>query len=73
MRGAEFSDYTKINKEFVHDHPVSDTVEQALYNDPWYGLSNPDNYMHWQALMVTSDPLERLSWKAEIRSYFGLT
>ena len=45
----------------------------ALYTDPWYGLQNADNYLQWNVLLADADPLERLAFKAELRTYFGLT
>ena len=44
-----------------------------MYDDPFYGLSNQDNYFHWNALLETADPLKNLAWKWEIKTYFGLT
>ncbi len=45
MRATDFSNPAKINSEFVVNNPISDqNIVDAMYNDPWYGLNNPDNY-----------------------------
>jgi hypothetical protein len=47
-----------------------------MFDDPFYGLNNPQNYPRWQALDETNFNAtainKRLSWQAELRSYFGL-
>lgn len=77
MRATEFANPTKINSEFVVNNPISDPlVVDALYNDPWYGLYNPDNYAHWNVLLDNDNSTVavnlRLAWKSELRTYFGL-
>ena len=82
MRATEFATSAKINSEFVVNNPITDPLlVDALYNDPWYGLDNPDNYAHWNALLnetMTGDNSTdainlRLAWKTELRSYFSLS
>ena len=73
MRQSEFSAETRINALFLQQHPVDDATQTALYTDPYYGLDNADNYMHWQALYSGADPNEQLAFKAELRTYFGLS
>ena len=52
---------------------VSREVEEAIYNDPFYGLNNLENYFHWNAFLSTANPLANLAWSWEVRTYFGLT
>ena len=44
-----------------------------MFNDPYYGLRNSDNYFHWNALLETADPLESVAWYWELNTYFGLS
>lgn len=58
------------------DNPVDPSVESAIYNDPYYGLSNTANYPHWQTLQNTNVNItevnKKLAFQAELRTYFGL-
>ena len=74
MLGTEFKTESKINSEFVANNPISNpAVVTALYTDPFYGLDNDENYFQWNVLLANQDPLERAAFKAELRTYFGLT
>jgi hypothetical protein len=74
MLGTEFKSETKINSEFLKLNPISNpAVVTALYTDPWYGLNNDANYLMWNVLKADQDPLDRLAFKSEIKSYFGLS
>lgn len=49
-----------------------------MFDDPWYGLNNPENYERWQAFRTesASDTREgnrRLAWAVELQFYFGLS
>ena len=47
-----------------------------MYEDPWYGLENYNNYGHWNNLIYTEDndlKQKQLAWIWELRSYFNLT
>ena len=51
-------------------------MEQALYEDPWYGLQHKANYPHWNNLIYTEDSelkMKQLAWIWEMRTYFGLS
>ena len=41
-----------INKHLLPKNPASDEQRDALWNDPYYGLSNTDNYEHWDKLLT---------------------
>lgn len=76
MYSQKFSAEKKINDLLVHDYPVTDEQEAALYDDPYYGLSDYNNYVHWQNLMTTTDPIKlqmQVVWYWELRTYFGLS
>lgn len=74
MMGTEFKTESKINSEFVRLNPIKDAlIVTALYTDPWYGLNNDANYLQWNVLMASADPLDRLAFKAELRTYFSLS
>lgn len=46
-----FVDATSINSAFVSTNPISNpAVVDALWNDPYYGLSDPANYVRWGIL-----------------------
>jgi len=45
----------------------------ALYNDPYYGLVNVDNYPDWNVLLASADPIQRQAFKTELMTYFKLT
>lgn len=49
-----------------------------MFTDPWYGLSNYENYYRWNVLRPTSPANqtavnEKLAFLNELRFYFGLT
>ena len=49
-----------------------------MFTDPWYGLSNYENYYRWNVLKPTSPANqtavnEKLAFQNELRFYFGLT
>jgi hypothetical protein len=66
-----------INDVLLPLNPITDTaVLDLLFNDPWYGLGNFQNYPRWQVLAAGNSNLtavnENLAWKAELRAAFGL-
>lgn len=74
MLATEFKSETKINSEFVLNNPITNpAVVTALYTDPFYGLNNDTNYFQWNVLLTNQDPLERATFKAELRTYFDLS
>ena len=73
MLSSNFNKETKINNQFLNGNPTSTAVQTALYTDPWYGLNNDANYFTWQALRTGADPLEKLAFKSDLRTYFGLS
>lgn len=73
MRSTEFKDSSQINKIFVKENPISDpNIVEALYNDPYYGLINVDNYPDWNVLLASSDSMQRQAFKTELMTYFKL-
>ena len=60
-------------------NPVSDEQEDALFNDPFYGLNNFENYARWNNLLYLDEDADILKkqqqavWMWELRTYFGLT
>lgn len=73
MRASNFNKETKINNLFLAGNPTTLAIQNALYTDPWYGLDNEDNYFTWQALRTGADPLAKLAFKSDLRTYFGLS
>jgi hypothetical protein len=78
MQQTYFTTPADINTYLLPQNPVTDlSVLDALFNDPFYGLSNPQNYAHWQAFMLESQEPEiknkRIAWGTELCFYFGLT
>ena len=60
MANTEFRSEARINNLFLKNNPISDpAVVTALYTDPWYGLNDAYNYIEWQQLMNTTDPVIR--------------
>lgn len=55
---------------------TNQAVLNALYDDPWYGLNNWQNYPRWQVLAPGNSNLtavnEKLAWQGELRQAFGL-
>ena len=76
MHLTHFLTKRAINNSFLINFPVSDEVEDAMFNDPFYGLKNYLNYPHWQNLIYTQDEtklqMQRV-FKWELATYFGLT
>lgn len=54
-------------------NPLSAEQTDRLYNDPYYGLNNPDNYYHWTGFLVDTKPTEYYAWRWECKTYFGLS
>ena len=51
MKTNYFTDISTINSVFVSQNQISDPdVVDALWNDPYYGLSNSANYVRWGVL-----------------------
>jgi len=84
IRSSKFKNEKKINNNFVHDYPVTDSQEEILFTDPYYGLGvldkdgneNSLTYSHWDNLLETTDPVKKqaqLVWEWEMRTYFGLS
>ena len=70
----QFKGPPDINKILLPDHQASPKISDAMYIDPFYGLGNIDNYYHWNALLSsTENPLARLAWQWELKTYFALT
>lgn len=73
MRATNFNQETKINNQFLNGNPTTLPIQNALYTDPWYGLNNDANYFTWQVLRTGSDPITKLAFKSDLRTYFGLS
>ena len=51
MRNTKFTSASFINDQFIVANPIQDpNIVNALYDDPYYGLNNPDNYLQWNLL-----------------------
>ena len=66
-----------INTYLTINNPVTDpNVLNAMFDDPFYGLNNPQNYPRWNALQErdfnATATNKRLAWQAELRTYFAL-
>ena len=55
------------------DHPLTTAKQDIMYNDPYYGLADYNNYYHWNALLESTVATERIAWKWELKTYFDLT
>ena len=76
MQETQFSEQRGINEYLLHGDTVDPEVEKAMFEDPWYGLNNYENYGHWNNLIYTEDKdlkQKQLAWIWELRSYFGLS
>jgi hypothetical protein len=78
MQLTYFADSTGINTYLLPNNPISDqAVIDAMYNDPFYGLSNFENYAHWQSFGLAGTESEvlnkKLAWAVEVQFYFGLS
>lgn len=62
-----------MNAVLLPNAPLSDAKAQVLYNDPYYGLGDPDNYYHWNSFLSTTAPQEKIAWRWEVKTYFDLT
>lgn len=56
----------------------SQAVLDVMFSDPYYGLSNAENYVRWNVLQVVSKTNttafnKKIAFQAELRSAFGLT
>ena len=62
-----------MNEVLCPSRPFSDAKAERIYNDPYYGLYNPDNYYHWNGFLYTTTETERIAWKWEMKTYFDIT
>ena len=69
----DYDNPSEINKWLMPDVQASHKIEDLMYNDPFYGLKYVNNYFHWNALLETANPEEKIAWQWELRTYFGLT
>lgn len=72
MKDDYFKDDYSMNLNLFKEK-ISDDVAKMIYNDPFYGLNNKDNYAKWDALTNTSEPMPRRLFLNELRFHFGLT
>ena len=74
LRDREFSSPGLIQPNLLRDeNPVLRKVAWQLYKDPHYGLEKLESYRSWAALLPEAQVLEKLAFKWELRTYFGLT
>jgi hypothetical protein len=78
MHTSYFNTAAGITTNLIKNNPVSSTVQNRMWSDPYYGLNNPDNYWRWNQLRVVSKVNEtwwneKLAWQNEIRAAFNLT
>lgn len=57
MKGANFGKEEGINTYLFSGDPVSEPIQYQMYNDPYYGLNNLNNYARWDGLMNYTSPL----------------
>ena len=58
MLSNYFIDQSGISDRFVVNNPITNQlVLEALWSDPYYGLSKAANYVRWAALQQTGIPL----------------
>ena len=62
-----------MNKVLCPQHPFSPAKAEIMYNDPYYGLFDANNYYHWNAFLYTTTETERVAWKWEMKTYFDIT
>lgn len=73
LYGMQFKNAEDASTALSPTNPLSAEQTDRLYNDPYYGLSNPDNYYHWAAFLVDTKPTEYYAWRWECKTYFGLS
>lgn len=69
---SNFNSAANIKANLFGGDNIDNPTLQAIYDDPFYGLSNLDNYAKWQALMSTSRT-ERRQFQTELMSFYGLS
>jgi hypothetical protein len=46
-----FSSSTEINNVLLINNPITNQAQlDAVFDDPYYGLNNPNNYDRWNVL-----------------------
>ena len=73
MGTSEFKTWEHMNAVLLPNAPLSDAKAQVLYDDPYYGLGDPNNYYHWNSFLSTTAPQEKIAWRWEVKTYFDLT
>lgn len=58
MQTTYFPTASDINNSLMPNNPADTATTDAMFNDPWYGLSNPENYGHWHALVTLTGDSE---------------
>lgn len=52
---------------------LTDIQQANLWNDPDFGLNNPNNFARWDALVYGRDPVGYWNLNNELKMHFGLS
>ena len=52
---------------------ITDVQQAAIWNDPDYGLNDPNNFIRWDPLVYARDPVLYQSLQNELKIHFNLT
>lgn len=77
MATTYFPDSAGINTNLLPINPIADqALLDIVFDDPYYGLGNAANYPRWAVLQSSNVNAtannEKLTFQAELRTYFGL-
>ena len=69
---GELKDAASAAQYLFDDNPVTAAQKDAIFNDAVYGLSNVANLGKWNIGLNSGNQQKELSFKMELKSYFGL-
>ena len=73
MHSSVISDEKSVGPNLFSPIGITDTQQSALWNDPDFGLKDPNNFVRWDALVYVRDPVLFMQFINELKLHFGLT
>lgn len=68
-----YKDADAINRLLLAGDASTMPQATAIFEDPYYGLNDFNNYKKWGSLLAGPWPTLEAAWKWELQTYFGLS
>ena len=73
MKQMPFKDAESASQALCPTNKLSQEQADRIYNDPYYGLYDANNYYRWNGFLEDTIATENAAWRWECKTYFGLT